>query len=182
MPLDYSLSMYAAAEQLQDTYRREARRVRARLRHRPGEMYAALKQLAHRIDRRRWSAGDSASRTDRASRAERIVTPVTSSRIDDRSVEAMAEMRFEQLVRQHVTGPVLRYSVRQALLARAERLGVGRFEANLIIATMQHQRRHLVEQADAAQPADRDGGILLPLVVVGVLQGLIVAAAWWLIG
>jgi hypothetical protein len=45
---------------------------------------------------------------------------------------------FAQIVEANLCGPLLSYSARQRLLAEAERLGIGRFDANLIIASVQH--------------------------------------------
>jgi len=50
-----------------------------------------------------------------------------------------AAERFAGLVPQHLDGPVLCYEDRQSLLEAARRLGIGRFEANLIIAAVQHR-------------------------------------------
>lgn len=46
---------------------------------------------------------------------------------------------FAALVRERMDGPVLRYTHRTCLIRAAERHGIGRFEANLIIAAVQHE-------------------------------------------
>jgi hypothetical protein len=45
---------------------------------------------------------------------------------------------FARLVAGRVEGGVLRYSARAQLIATAQALGLGRFEANLVIAAVQH--------------------------------------------
>lgn len=52
---------------------------------------------------------------------------------------AGAAQTFADLVRERMDGPVLRYSQRTRLIREAEQRGIGRFEANLIIAAVQHQ-------------------------------------------
>lgn len=47
---------------------------------------------------------------------------------------------FAAEVGRRIEGPVLRQSQRRTLLATARRLGIPRFEANLVIAMVQHQR------------------------------------------
>jgi hypothetical protein len=54
-------------------------------------------------------------------------------------VDGDAAARFAAMVRQHLDGPVLCYEDRQTLLRTAARLGIGRFDANLIIAAVQHR-------------------------------------------
>ena len=54
-------------------------------------------------------------------------------------MDGEAAARFAALVRQHLGGPVLCYEDRQSLLRAAAGLGIGRFDANLIIAAVQHR-------------------------------------------
>src|SRR4051812_7432464 len=46
---------------------------------------------------------------------------------------------FADWVRDQLDGPLLRYSVRLVLLKEAQRRGLGRFEANLVIASVLHR-------------------------------------------
>jgi len=48
---------------------------------------------------------------------------------------------FAERVEAGLDGPVLRYTTRRKLIAEARRLGIGDFEANLLIAAVQHERR-----------------------------------------
>jgi hypothetical protein len=93
---------------------------------------------------------------------------------------AGAAQTFAALVRERMEGPVLRYSHRARLLRAAEQSGIGRFEANLIIAAVQHE-------AGANRPATktRDAGhawMPTALVAVATTQSLIAIAVWWVAG
>ncbi len=94
-------------------------------------------------------------------------------RTSDRQEQSEA---FARLVAEHLDGPVLRYSNRQALLKEAQRLGIGRFQANLIIATVQHE---MVDVPEAAAEAEQ---IHLPriLALVLAIQSIILLAVWGL--
>ena len=92
------------------------------------------------------------------------------------AVEPSAE--FAELVRLSLDGPVLRYSQRAALLREAGRLGIGQFDANLIIASVLHRagKRQEYEMAPRSFP-----GWLGTALVVLVLQAAIVVGAWWVV-
>jgi hypothetical protein len=82
---------------------------------------------------------------------------------------------FAQLVRNYMEGPVLRYSHRARLIRQAENRGIGRFEANLIIAAVQHEVRE-GRAADTAAGASwkwRTG------VIVFVATQAAIAIGWW---
>lgn len=74
-------------------------------------------------------------------------------------------------------GPLLRYSQRQRLLRDAEQRGIGRFEANLVIAAVQHEA--------GATPRQRER-VALPCswipaaIAFTATQSLVALAAWWL--
>jgi len=72
-----------------------------------------------------------------------------------------------------LTGSPLRYSRRLALLHRAHRLGINRFDANLMIAAVQNRAPQ--RRSPVAPPGSR---LMLPLVAFAVIQSLIVAGAW----
>lgn len=84
---------------------------------------------------------------------------------------------FAQLVSQELDGPVLRYSKRQQLLREADRRGIGRFEANLIIAAVQHQTDR---PARAAKEAS-DGNYWRAGLAACAVQGLIFLAMYLLL-
>jgi hypothetical protein len=70
-------------------------------------------------------------RMHRSLRELRPATRVAARRVEPTDFAAMVAARLE--------GPVLPYSRRQELLRIAGRVGIGRFEANLIIASVQHR-------------------------------------------
>jgi hypothetical protein len=145
-----------------DEYRRQARRLRGKLRGQPGRLHRKLRELADRQD-----AADGRSAMETPAVATAVVTR-------DRRASAFAE---EVVAR--MEGPVLRYSQRHALMAVARRTGVGRFEANLIIAAVQHRR---VAEDGAQRPVPEAPrwklGALAPLLVVLAVESLVVAGLW----
>ena len=86
--------------------------------------------------------------------------------------------QFAGMVRQSLDGPILRYSQRAALLKEAGRLGVGRFDANLIIASVLHGlgKRQEYQMVPRSYPR-----WLATVLVVLVLQAAIVVGAWWVV-
>ena len=98
-------------------YCRAARRLRGRFRGRPGRLHAELAAL-----------GAGAGKSPEV-RGETV------------SAEQARAAGFAREVEAGVEGPVLRFSQRKRLLKAAARAGIGRFEANLIIAAVQHRRR-----------------------------------------
>ena len=83
---------------------------------------------------------------------------------------------FSRAVADRLDGGVLRWDDRRDLIARARRLGIDRFEANLIIAGVQHNAPPSPAETAAADSWGRS------VAVFAVVQSLIVVAAWWLIG
>lgn len=133
-------------------YRREARHLRGRLSGKPEELYGSLRQLSDRYDLLH-------SRCNR--------TPATPME------------GFADLVRREVCAGVLPYSNRLGLLTTAGKLGIGRFEANLIIASVQHRYMPL----DSAEPRrSRLPDRLVSLLVFLLAQTTIVLLAWLAFG
>ena len=87
---------------------------------------------------------------------------------------------FEEVVRRRLDGPVLRYSQRLALLKEAERLGVGRFEANLVIASVLY-RAGVGQEYELKPEPGKLARWAVPLATVVVLQGVILAGWWWVL-
>jgi len=73
--------------------------------------------------------------------AEPVARRATTPAVAPPSAADLGRAAFASAVRECLDGPVLRYSLRKALLKQASRLGVGRFEANLVIAEVQHAAR-----------------------------------------
>lgn len=135
-------------------YRAQARTIRARLSHRPAQMHRALRDLNQS--------------------APSDPTPTSATRIPAApgALPGATDL-FTQRVLDAVDGPILRYSVRQRLLKQADRLGIHRFEANLIIATVQHRRRNLIDDIDDQPAPARSRTLVFALL----LQLLILLAA-----
>ena len=105
-------------------YVRRARRLRAR--------HAANLPYLHRSLGKLETGYDTAEPV-----ARRATTPAAAPP----AAADLGRAAFASAVRECLDGPVLRYSLRKALLKQASRLGVGRFEANLVIAEVQHAAR-----------------------------------------
>jgi len=73
--------------------------------------------------------------------AEPVARRATTPAAAPPAAADLGRAAFASAVRECLDGPVLRYSLRKALLKQASRLGVGRFEANLVIAEVQHAAR-----------------------------------------
>lgn len=73
---------------------------------------------------------------------------------------------------------LLRYSQRAKLLRRAQKLGIGRFEANLVIATVQHRHATAIGTSKAHQDGlDWTTTALLILTI----QSTIAAVIWFVV-
>ena len=135
-------------------YRQAARRIRARLGHRPAAMIHALRDLA---------AAQPAPQSV-------VADPVAPH--DDRPSAGEA---FSELVRDHLDSPILRFSTRQKLLRQAAPMGLGRFEANLLIALVEHRhRRPAIPESPRrlnASPWRAVAGFVL-------IEAIILAAGW----
>ena len=85
---------------------------------------------------------------------------------------------FAQEVADSLDGRDLRYSQRLKLLKRASNFGIKRFDANLIIAMVQHRMgsAHRLPESGPDHSA-----MLASLTAVVVVQSLIIVAGWWLL-
>jgi hypothetical protein len=135
-----------------DEYRRRARQLRARHSHDLGALHQALGALAQ----------------------ESNSTVATAPKVEGPAIG------FAQLVAQQLQGPVLRYSHRIALVQEAQKRGIARFEANLIIAAVQHQtnRRPRVRTVRATHEGFRISHAILAACAV---QGTIFLAMYLLL-
>ena len=87
-----------------------------------------------------------------------------------------AARRFaDYLAGQTAGSAVLRYSQRLELLRAARRFGVGRFEANLLIAAVLERHRHQAAERDTAPWPDG----LLQVGTFLLVQGALLLGAWW---
>jgi hypothetical protein len=139
-------------------YRRMARRVRCRLGNDPIGKQHALAALARQADRRR-----------------RIVesNPIPNP---DSGVRA-----FAQAVSTALEGPVLRFSRRQQLIHQAEALGIRRFDANLLIAAVQHRLGNEKVSKPVKPKHNRSPWRLAPFGLAIGVQAVILFGAWSLL-
>jgi len=80
------------------------------------------------------------------------------------------------MVREGMGSGPMRYSQRLEMLKTASAMGLGRFEANLILAIEQNRANPL----DCAQPTRNWSGIVTCLTVA-LVQSLICAGIWWIV-
>lgn len=134
-------------------YCRDARRIRGRHAGQPARLHRALRELSHRQD-------------------AAPPTATTVSQVAPGRCEA-----FAKEVEGRLEGPVLRHAQRRALLAAARRMGIGRFEANLVIAAVQHRR---VSDGPLAPVQTGRARVfaLAPLTLILMVQTLIAWGAW----
>jgi len=77
---------------------------------------------------------------------------------------------------------ILSFSRRQKLLRRARHFGIRPFDANLVIAMVQHRFQPTVPPAASHATCPSKSLNWLPAIaVIVVLQSLILAAGWWLL-
>lgn len=150
------------------SYRSAARRLRGRFADDPVRLQHALLDLARRED-----AGRAAPARGR--RMEPAVRPLQDI------VDGEAAARFAVMVGQHLGGPVLCYEDRQSLLRAAGRLGIGRFDANLIIAAVQHRAEgeHVVVRAAGTEQSRGAGRWWESVAVVLAVETSLSLIAWW---
>lgn len=144
----------AAAHLDSKTYRRQARRLRHVFRHKPGELHLSLRQLSDRHD---------------------AAYQATSQPRGWKAIIRQPARDFADEVARQMDSKVLPYSKRLALLDAAENEGIGRFQANLIIAAVQHQMAD--EQAPSTAPTGRALS-LAPVLAFVVVQSVILLALW----
>ena len=89
-------------------------------------------------------------------------------------VEKTPNDRFADAVAAGMESGTLRYSRRLKLLREAETLGIERFEANLIIAMVQHRLNGL------AVPKEPSRTAIAPWLVMIAVQAVVVLGALWI--
>jgi hypothetical protein len=90
--------------------------------------------------------------------------------------DILPEHEFTRLAATRIQAGVLRYSDRVALLSAAEKMGIGRFDTNLLIALAQHrQQRRMV----LVIPRSPSRWRLFALAIL--IQGTILSTFYWLI-
>jgi hypothetical protein len=156
------LSLSSPAPAAAADYCRQARRLRARLGADPAKLYVALRELSRA--------------------AEHPTAPAATEveRFADSNAPGPARL-FSSRVAAALDEGVLRYSARKDLLRDAAQMGLGNFEATLLIAAVQHSDRRAVRPA-ARNPSPRSSSAtpLLALTALAI-QTIIAAAVWWVV-
>ncbi len=80
------------------------------------------------------------------------------------------------MVRETMEKSPMRYSQRLEILKAASAMGLGRFEANLILAIEQNRQKPL----DFDEPSRNWSGIFT-FLCVALLQSIILIGAWWIL-
>lgn len=153
----------AVAERSSHAYRREARRLRGRLAHRPVQLYYSLRNLSDRQD--------ALDRDFAEMQREAGPQPPAAD--------------FARLAVAAIDGGVLSYSKRLKLLDAADGLDIGRFQANLIIAAVQHGTTAASiasprnsRRRPSPDPSYVSRFAVAPLLVFLLVQALITLGAW----
>jgi hypothetical protein len=141
-----------------DSYRREARRIRAAYRGDPVAIHRHLARLAAHSN----PVVENPGHTDWS----------TSAILGHRGPAAR---QFADLVATQMVGPLLPWYARRTLLREAAKWRISLFEANLIIATVQHRyRRDPLPIAKPARP--RAATFLIGTAIAA--EALLVGIAW----
>jgi hypothetical protein len=140
----------AATHDPTHAYRREARKLRGRFVDRPAELYRSLRQLSDQHDLVRSFAAP-----------ERAPVCPTSE--------------FASEVREFLNDGMLTYSNRQKLLKSAEIRNIPRFEANLIIAAVQHRSHSRSDEKVSARSSHRS------LILAFIASQIALLATVWMI-
>ena len=147
-------------------YLRQARRIRAEHRGNPLRLQQALQNLANQ------TAGDPPmSRSDNWSESA-VIGPRGGWARD-----------FADLVARQMVGPLLPWSTRKSLLRQAARRNIKPFEANLIIATVQHRLGPAAIIPRAVPPARprRNWSMPIGIAISAMLEALIIVCIWHLV-
>ena len=149
---------------------RQARRLRATLSDRPGELQAALRVLAGRSD-------DGHPPSAAAARVVAVRSRPIDPPADHLPGLSTVERAFDARVAERLAAvKVVTYSDRVALLKLGERLGVSRFRANLIVAL----RQHAIGAMPSPEPASGGRPSWAWVAAVAVLVEVVAVAVLWL--
>jgi hypothetical protein len=168
-------------------YRQQARRLRHHFRHDPSKLHLSLKALAAKEDASRpWKPMERAGQvrqhvevrvrnqpgvTRNSGRAElssapRIIDVGATAAALDEPREAVCQ--FSVLVRDALSEGILRHSLRKSLLRQAATLGLGQFEATLVLATVEHRQTGTERRRDAS----RVRNVIRAVLIAGILLAL----------
>jgi hypothetical protein len=115
------------------------------------------------------------SRSNTATRPN-AASAVVGRSFQPTSASSGAARQFVEYLAARVPQTVLRYSERLEIIRTARRFGIGRFEANLLIATVL-ERHHRVSEEE--QPPARGHPVLSSVAVFLAAQAAVVLGVWW---
>jgi hypothetical protein len=96
------------------------------------------------------------------------------------SRDAWSYNHFAKQIADVLDGQQLRYSNRLRLIKHAEVLGIRRFDANLIIALVQHRAKPVAAIVNNP-PKPRRKFPVAAIACFAIVQSAIVLGAWWMI-
>jgi hypothetical protein len=154
----------AVQQAASEEYCRQARRLRHELRDNPARLHQSLARLSKPV------LGQEQPEKQPFMRLARPETHGLPLQCNALAAEAFAA----EVADCCGGGGILRYSERSALMRQARKLGIGRFEANLIIATVLHRQAY-EEEREQLRRARR-----LPVVIamIFLVEAIIAVAAW----
>jgi hypothetical protein len=179
-------------------YRQQARRLRHHFRHDASKLHLSLKALAAKEDASRpWKPMERPGQirqhvevrvrsqpgvTRSSGRAELPPAPLiidvgaTAAALDE---PREAVRQFSVLVRDALSEGILRHSLRESLLRQAATLGLGQFEATLVLATVEHRQTGTERRRDAP----RVRNVIPTVLITGIFLTLealsLFAASTW---
>jgi len=170
---------FDAPDTLAIEYRRRARRLRGVYAAHPARLQHGLRDLARRHDLRRLIAKTLQPPTVLPSATE-ACDPLDVSALSNTLTEK--EHRFAAVVMGQFEGPVLCFSRRQEMLELAERLGIGRFHANFIIATVQHRLNEAEHTLPSQVRSVREKrGLPWSVMLITLLVQSVIAGGLWMV-
>lgn len=165
-----------------DDYRRQARRLRHTFRCNPIKLHRSLRYLS--------ACHDIASHQSHPqAAAARVFNPCMKAWVgnpcykNDDLPEYVIDQtshtirNFANDVAKSMRGPILSYSQRLILMRKAKQIGLRPFDANLIIAAVQHRVNETLGVEESTKPTSWR----FAMIIGALLQLGIVAGAWWIL-
>lgn len=163
-------------------YLRQVRQIRVQFAGQPAEMQRRLKQLADARDR---EVGLTPRPAPQGARHRDATAPnpfaYTSARPSERpsrvlGVSSEVAELFATEVEAAIEAGLLRFTERRRLIARAQRLGMSRFDANLVIASVLNAQP---APLDFPAPATRRWRMSSAVAVFLAAEAVVIAGAVW---
>ena len=162
-----------------EVYRRQARRLRQRYAAQPSLLHFSLCELSRRHDRAHPAPRPAGRSVDSLPLRPSIqrVQPKSAGAAPDSSFARAVVDWFGDQVAGEFDGKLLHHTNRQRLLKTAERLGISRFNANLVIAVAQNNAEQGNLTSTSATLSKPRWSFPL-IAMIAIVQSLIVWGAW----